>query len=709
MTAERTTLALCICDRAVVPANLPAPLRKHPVEITTRGKDAEINFVVEHLIEKLGGHIEPRVLDLLSLAAYCFAADRMVRRGGAVDVHREGWRRELTLCLPVSDPTFWSRPNLLRLLTETLDFGTDDRWSFHFSAVDRTTPQLAITWDDRELLSQPDTVVLFSGGTDSLCGLVEGVTQQGARPVLVSHWAADHVKARQQRLRAAVRRTFEDWEFPHVQVELHRHDKRDGESSQRTRGFLFACLGAAIAAHLGVKTVLLPENGYVSINPQINDQLRGALASRGTHPKFLFLFNRLIDLVFDGRVEVVNPLWNKTRAEALTTLKDAGCQQLLRQTYSCGKLQGRSAGKSHCGGCSQCVDRRFAMLKAELEEHDPLEQYEFDMFTQFVPEGEARTVTVSYVRCAGEMSPLDPEVILDQRRELDLCVDPDDPDADQQCLELAALLRRHSEEAIAVMEQMYRRWSRELAQRLVDPHSLLVLWPRQVGTMVNAVDRAHESRSVVTNAVSSFGVTSTTSQSSFQRTGRVWFITFRDEKGGLPNRIGVQRLARILKANGQELEAFTLAHDTTAQDTTEETQIPQADASLDRRASHQADVGDVLDSDAIDAYRDRLDELDRQIKVARAADDARKATDGEREKAWLERELRMWVGMHDKPRHFPEAHERARQTVSKTVWREVRALDESMPLLRAHFETFVHLGFICWYEPDPPEWWDVSL
>jgi len=708
MSAGRTTRVLCVCDGAAAPADLPSWLRENPVQITTRGNDPEVNFAVMNLVGKLSSRIDPRVQDLLSLAAYCFAADRMVLRGGPVDVHREGWRRELTLCLPVSDPTFWSQPDLVRLLTETLNFGTDDRWSFHFDAVDRTTPQLEITWDDHELLERPDTVVLFSGGTDSLCGVVDAVIRHGAKPILVSHWAADHVKPRQQRLRTAVRRALGPWEFPLVQVELHRRDKQDGESSQRTRGFLFACLGSAVAAHLGIKTVLLPENGYVSINPRFNDQLIGALASRGTHPRFLFLFNRLLDLVFDGGVEVANPLWNKTRAEALAVLKEADCPDLLIQTYSCGKLQGRSPGKSHCGGCSQCVDRRFAVIRAGLEEHDPSHRYEFDLFTHAIPEGEARTVALSYVRFADVLRPLDPEAILDQRRELDVCVDPDDPDFDLQSLQLASVLKRHADEAVDVMATMYERHSRGLADRIVERESLLLLWqalssPRPLVTGAGPNTDSGEEKG---DDLAGFGVQPASTCSQFERFGEVWVIAFRDEKGGLSDRVGLQRLARILKAQGAGLEALDLV---AGSDTpSRPRKITGNDADV-LRTSRQGAVGTVMDMEALKSYRKARKDLDRQIKVCQAAGKAQKAMELQRELDWIDSELKRWIGKNGKPRAFPEEHEDARQTVSKTVWGEVRKLKGQAPLLAAHLETFIHLGYLCWYVPEPPEQWDVTL
>ena len=36
---------------------------------------------------------------------------------------------------------------------------------------------------------------------------------------------------------------------------------------------------------------------------------------------------------------------------------------------------------SHCGCCSQCLDRRFGALAAGLGEDDPEEMYEVDLLT----------------------------------------------------------------------------------------------------------------------------------------------------------------------------------------------------------------------------------------------------------------------------------------------------------------------------------------
>ena len=542
--------------------------------------------------------------------------------------------------------------------------------------------------------------MLFSGGTDSLCALVDAVTNGGARPVLVGHWAAKHVKPRQQRLRAAVRRAFGPWEFPLVQVRVPPRRQAGRARARSGRGASSSPAWARRSPPTSAsRRVLLPDNGYVAINPPINDQLVGALASRGTHPKFLLLFNRLVGRVFGGRVAVSNPLWDKTRAEALALLAEAGGAELLRETYSCGKLQGRTAGKPHCGGCSQCVDRRFAVIRAGLEEHDPAGRYEVDLFAPALAEGEARVVALSYLRLAEELAPLEPEAILDRRRELDHCVDPDDPDFDTRSVALAAVLRRHAAEVLDAMATVYARHAREPcpSHRGAGFVGASLAGPRRDAAL---------GRADPVGDPSAFGVRAERNRSRFERFGEGWFLEFRNEKGGLKDVVGTQRLARIVKAAGADLEALDLVAGSAAPSRTHAARRGKPEAS---RASRQGDAGTVLDGDAIKDYLKRRDELDRDIKVNEAAGKTKQAADLRRERHWIDRELKAWVGKHDEPRAFPEEHEHARQTVSKTVWEALRKLEHQTPTLAAHLETFVHLGYLCWYAPDPAEPWDVAL
>lgn len=700
MNKPAATRALLRCDGAVVPSALDGQQWDRRQEITTSGGDNELTMMVDHLQSKVAGEIDPRVLDLVRIAASCFAADQAVRRGGTVDVHREGWRREMTLCIPVTDVRLWSRDDILSDLTAVLGFGTGDTWEFAFDEIKQGTAQLPLHWASTgpgdakhtDLYADiPDTVVLFSGGTDSLCALIEAMHVHGAHPVAVSHWPARHIQSRQHRLLSEVRDKFPERELPHVSFEIHHKNVAGKDSSQRSRGFLFACLGAAVAVHLGVRDVLLADNGYVSVNPPINDQLQGTLTSRGTHPKFLLLFNRLLSALFTGAVQVRNPLWNRTRAEALQVLHDAGCPDLLARTNSCGKHRNRPTAKPHCGGCSQCIDRRFAVIEAGLEAFDPITQYETDLFANELGDGEPRTVAVSYVRFAHAVSKIDVNRLFDEYEELSTCLDPNDPEFMEQAIGIADMLKRHAEQAMGVVRTMVLRHADAIAHRELADYSLLQLWLSDGGAAASDIDPAE------------FGVTVAPERPRFAQSNQVWVVEFHGEKGGLKDLAGTKRLARLLKEAGQELESLDLSSGSTPQSRA----ARQSKVDEVERTSGPGDAGTLLDDVAVNDYRHHLSELEAEIKMAQANDEGAKADHLRTEQRWLRTQLREGVGKAGRLRAFSEQHEKARSTVSKTVWGQVDQLQETMPRLHAHLRKWVRLGYLCWYHPDPPEPWDV--
>lgn len=174
------------------------------------------------------------------------------------------------MSVPVSDPEFWNSEPIRSHLGATLGFLSDDRWDFAFSQAAPYICQLPLDLHKEHLWANPDSVVLFSGGADSLCATVEAISQQDRRPILVSHRSAPNIDKRQQALVQELRRHFPQWQFPHISVWIHRIGKEAADTSQRTRAFLFASLGVMVASQLGLLHIFLADNGIVSLNLPIN-------------------------------------------------------------------------------------------------------------------------------------------------------------------------------------------------------------------------------------------------------------------------------------------------------------------------------------------------------------------------------------------------------------------------------------------------------
>jgi len=464
------------CDGVALPRDLAGEEWDRTEEIRHRGASANLNLSIQAPRADFNS-LTGRAADLLAIAAYAFGADQQVRRGGLADAYGDDWRRSFTLVVPVSDPRFWSTPDVSSRLTATLLFASEDRWTFRFVPARRLEEHaIPLGVDANELLREPDVVCLLSGGLDSLCSVVDQFALRKRKPLLVGHSPAFHIGARQRALRNSLKEHFHGWHFPYVSGAVHRMGSDAPETSQRTRSFLYATLGAVVASALRLHDVQLADNGVVSLNLPLNDQVIGAMATRSTHPKFLRLFNALLQVVFPGGPQVSNPLWNHTRREALGLLQEADAVPLLEGTNSCAHPHGRPAMQPFCGVCSQCVDRRFATIAAGLDEYDPADRYALDIFHDSIPdERTARLMVFSYYRHCRELTELVDDEFFSRFPQLGDCVDPAADDQVTVATSLVAMLRRHGETNVRVMDEMIKAASGRLARGTLPLDCLVTL------------------------------------------------------------------------------------------------------------------------------------------------------------------------------------------------------------------------------------------
>ncbi len=454
------TRALIRCDGATASSRLVSEVWDQQIVINHQGPRQDLNLRIENISHAVLRNVDDQASDFVRIAAYVYAADQSLRRGGLRDIYGKRWTREIAFAIPVLDAAFWSQNEVCEHLSDVLLFMTGDTCRFEFTQARPGTIQLILEFDPKApLYDHPDSVILFSGGADSLCAVVELVKSQNRRPILVSHRSTPRHDALQSKLVLLLRERFPDWVFPHISVWIHRMGTEANEITQRSRSFLFLTLGTVVAAQLGLEEVFIPDNGVVSLNLPKTPQVAGTLASRSTHPKSIQRFQELSDLVFHNRVRVTNPLLLLTRSETMSILLHHGCPELLQETVSCAKARGRSRATPHCGVCSQCVDRRFGSLAAGLEEHDLVEKYGVDVFLDSLEEGDPRTQAESHIRFAIEIHGSSEDDLFARYGELYDCILPDDPNPDTTARDLLALLRRHADQVLGVIESYVQRYA----------------------------------------------------------------------------------------------------------------------------------------------------------------------------------------------------------------------------------------------------------
>ncbi len=288
----------------------------------------------------------PRAWDLLSLALSVICADTAVRRGDSPD----GWTRQITLKVAVSDPDFWTAHRLL--IEDQLKFLTTDVWELEFTGYGLyPKPPKVPKFPDS------DCVALLSGGLDSFVGAIDLVAD-GKNPFAVSQVAAGD-KQSQAEFAAKIGAGLD-----HLQLNHNVKCPGENDRSQRARSFIFLAYGVLAASALrrykdGERVDLyMCENGLISINPPLTPARLGSLSTRTTHPVFLGLFQKLLD-VADLRITVRNPYQFKTKGEMLRGCKDqAFLKKHAAETTSCGRYARN--GWQHCGRCLPCLIRRAA-------------------------------------------------------------------------------------------------------------------------------------------------------------------------------------------------------------------------------------------------------------------------------------------------------------------------------------------------------------
>src|SRR5690606_20038031 len=134
-----------------------------------------------------------------------------------------------------------------------------------------------------------DAVSLFSGGLDSLSGVIDWLSDYPQRRILlVGHYdpAVSGPKSDQKRLFNQLECIYgQRVQLLQVRVGQTPSGK---ESSYRSRSLLFIALGIYATATLTHNAqLLIPENGTIALNAPLTPSRRGSCSTRTAHPRYL--------------------------------------------------------------------------------------------------------------------------------------------------------------------------------------------------------------------------------------------------------------------------------------------------------------------------------------------------------------------------------------------------------------------------------------
>ena len=344
---------------------------------------------------------DPIALELALVAVAVWIADTRLSRA---EFSEDNWTREIEIVVPVREPGLWEGHAVL--LERILGTLSGDIWRVRFYRTGQALRDyLGRMCADTQPRRDAPPVALFSGGLDSYVGAIDALSRERFQPVFVGQTDAGNSSTVDE-LKALLEREHGDpltlfrWQMSCKASDLRETFSGGGELTMRARSFLFFAASVLIATAYGSRKILVPENGFISLNMPLDPWRLGALTTRTTHPYVIARFNELLASL-GLPVGLSNPFQGMTKGEILAQCADQG---LLRQglglTVSCSKPKWvrryrAKYGTSHCGVCWPCLIRRAAVQRAFPSWDDPTRYVNEDLSHLSSEPGEAGHVVRS--------------------------------------------------------------------------------------------------------------------------------------------------------------------------------------------------------------------------------------------------------------------------------------------------------------------------
>lgn len=303
-------------------------------------KQDRINIGLPHLIKQVNCYFPPRIKDLLEIAGYVYAADRMTKRGQPIQLEYHGWSRKFHFYIKVRDYKFWQKKSVSESLCKLLTYTTGDlSYEFTFVEGGKDVGQSNLFDNPNINLDKKENTViaLFSGGLDSLAGALELLNKTEDNLILVSHHSNNFaVTAIQESIYNLLSN-----DFPGRMQRFHftcsLSGERAVEETQRSRIFLYTSIAYSLMTLAKEKTIHVFENGMTSINFPKRQDMMNARSSRTTHPQTIFLLENFFNSISTEKIKVKQPFFAITKAEVVEKIRQYGKLKYLNSTITCTK------------------------------------------------------------------------------------------------------------------------------------------------------------------------------------------------------------------------------------------------------------------------------------------------------------------------------------------------------------------------------------
>jgi hypothetical protein len=334
---------------------------EQPLVLSFHGKGRNLRNDLKRVEQDIESKIDPTILDLYNIALVVYVWDIQIPRP-------QFEPRDFRVLMSVSNKDKWN--GVKAHLETTLRVLTGDTFEFTFVQGKPAKHEF------RSRKKSDACVALFSGGIDSLAG-VKWMLDHNLKPVLVSHPGMGLISRTQSRLvERLMKMTGNGLTWHQIRATAETGKGLEGkEFTQFSRSFLYLTLGAIYSLTFSIERQFMFENGVLALNIPLT-QSRIYSSTRTANPRFLKMYEQLLEMLFGRRTKIENPFLTLTKGEVAKILDANGFRDLIKITMSCpevGRLRYAKVktGKTrHCGVCVPCVVRQVSMHHANLSSKD---------------------------------------------------------------------------------------------------------------------------------------------------------------------------------------------------------------------------------------------------------------------------------------------------------------------------------------------------